>query len=150
MYALPIVNSARTKRGLRERERKRDREGGRGKKKRRKTERADFACKKRTRWHSYRTRGNESEYMEACTNERTIWNQILSLTRSTTRQWWGKAEEEEPFLGALRQDTNLLGATVSGPFEREKERKRAGPLVSSLPSRVLARTKSVSRALNAV
>lgn len=53
----------------------------------------------------------------------------------------GKEPRKEPFLEVSRQDMDLLGATVSEPFER------AGPLVSPLPSgarRRLAR-KAASR-----
>lgn len=46
--------------------------------------------------------------MEAYTSERTIRNQMLSLTRAAAGG--GKSR---PFLGAPRQDTDLLGATVS-------------------------------------
>lgn len=98
-------------------------------------------------------RENESEYMEACTNERgregaserTIRNQILSLTRPTTRRWWRRAGEGALSRG-LAPDTDLLGATVSGPFESRPSRKSSSP--SERGPLLPARTKSrASRAL---
>jgi len=119
--ALPIVNSARTERGPREREKEERRES------------PGSARKKWTRWHSYRARENESEYMEACTNERTSeranerFGIRYYLWRGPRPAVGGEGPAKEPFLGASRQIRISLAPPSRGP-------SRAGPLVSPLPS----------------